>query len=231
MRAICFDADGTLYYSGTTVVDLWLEYLRLHGCATDRREVEEILNQVSLAFHPEWAELVSLKTHQSKSFYEREECYWRKFNKTILAEFGLTEYADEVRQWFNNADLDSVTLFNDVLPSLDLLHGRGVRAGVYSNRPTEISSTLQRLGIEGYFAWVATAGQTGFAKPDRRAFLTISEGLKAPLWSIVYVGDSFQDDYSGAISAGCRALLLDRTGRNQHNAQTIKTLTEIIKYI
>lgn len=210
---VCFDADGTLYYSQTTAAEVWRQFCAVHGVVVTIDATAAALERVSAQFHPRWTRLRPLKQACPDRAADIEEAFWADFNAQVLACWGLERHSGEVRRWFNETDLDATVLYPDTIPALRALAAAGVVMGVYSNRPTPIQPTITRLGMARYFRWVGSAGDTGFSKPDPRAFTTAAAALGVGPPALVYVGDSVVADIQGARSAGCRPVLLDRLGK------------------
>lgn len=102
-------------------------------------------------------------------------------------------------------------LFDDVLPCLDALSG--LRLGVITNgRSAEQRRKLSVLGITQRFAHIAVSEDVGVAKPDSRIFKDSCAALGVAPDAAVYVGDSLEIDYAGALAAGLSAVWLDRSG-------------------
>jgi len=78
------------------------------------------------------------------------------------------------------------------------------------------------LGLGQYIDFIVTSHEFGIEKPDPRIFNEAKEKAskllqeKQPLnlGEVLHIGDSLDKDYAGAVSAGCKALLLDPTGKH-----------------
>jgi len=191
---------------------------RGHRAIDLRAAASAALERVSAQFHTRWSRLRDLKLASPREAANIEEAFWADHNAEMLACWGLERHSGKVRRWFNEADLDASALYEDTVPALRALADRGIVMGVYSNRPTPIQATITRLGLARYFLWVGSAGETGFSKPDPRAFTTAAAALGVAPEALVYVGDSVVADVQGARSAGCRPVLLDRSGRHAGEA-------------
>jgi putative hydrolase of the HAD superfamily len=101
-------------------------------------------------------------------------------------------------------------LYPDVLPTLQHWQGRGVTLSIISNFDSRLEKILQLLDLDSYFASILYSSRCAVAKPHRQIFyqalaLHQTEALQA--W---HIGDSPQEDYYGAQTAGLRAFLLQR---------------------
>lgn len=117
--------------------------------------------------------------------------------------------------------------YDDVLPTLDALHGR-YRLGLLSNG----NSYPERCGLPDRFDFVVFSQDYGFEKPDRRLFaIALAQAGCAPQ-ELLHVGDSLTNDVGGAMGAGVRSVWLNRDG--QENATGVQpdfevtSLTELL---
>jgi putative hydrolase of the HAD superfamily len=104
-------------------------------------------------------------------------------------------------------------LYEEVTGVLELLRSSGLRLGVLSNFDERLEVILEDLGVRGFFDTVVFSSGTGTRKPDPAIFRLAAEGLGLEPEEIIHVGDSYAEDYLGAIQAGMKAVLLDRDER------------------
>jgi len=98
-------------------------------------------------------------------------------------------------------------LFDDAVPALDELSGRGWRHVLVSNHVPELEEILACLGIPGRFQAIINSAVTGYEKPHPEAFrlALAAAGQPTRVWMI---GDSLAADVAGAQSAGIDAILV-----------------------
>jgi putative hydrolase of the HAD superfamily len=77
-----------------------------------------------------------------------------------------------------------------------------------------IQGHLKAMGAAEYFAAVITSVEHGRRKPSRCIFESAMERSQGKPETSVYVGDSYQADYLGAIGAGLGSLLIDPERRH-----------------
>ncbi|HEX9018979.1 MAG TPA: HAD family hydrolase [Anaerolineaceae bacterium] len=118
--------------------------------------------------------------------------------------------------------------YNDTLTALELLAARGWKHVLLSNHVPELPLLLDRMGLSAYFTAVFNSAQTGYEKPNPKAFRNVVEwaGPGASLWVI---GDSYPADILGAQEANLPAILV----RKPHPDAPIfcATLPEISEYL
>ena len=118
--------------------------------------------------------------------------------------------------------------YNDSQPTLEMLSARGWKHILLSNHVPELPILLERLGLSGYFIARFNSAETGYEKPNPKAFRNVLEwiGSGATTWMI---GDSYASDIVGAGEVGLPAILV----RKPHPEARIfcATLPEIIEKI
>ncbi|WP_369063462.1 HAD family hydrolase [Burkholderia gladioli] len=130
------------------------------------------------------------------------------------------------------AELASIRLFPDVIGTLREARARGLKVGIASNLAAPYAAPLLRLlpFKPDACAW---SFEVGYLKPDSRIFAWVCERLDVAACEALMVGDTFVDDYAGALASGLNALHLDRRGNGSHQkaALTIRTLYDILPAI
>ncbi|MEM0027306.1 MAG: HAD family hydrolase [Ignisphaera sp.] len=120
---------------------------------------------------------------------------------------------------FASADPKDI-IFGDVIDTLELLHRLGFKLGVIGNTVFWSSiytiDLLKRLGIYNIFEALVFSDETRINKPDRRIFFIFAKKIGEEPKRIAHVGDSVIEDVGGALSAGMKAIHIDRRrGRNK----------------
>ncbi|CAJ7592395.1 hydrolase of HAD-superfamily [Burkholderia pseudomallei] len=127
------------------------------------------------------------------------------------------------------AELESVRLFPDAIGALQEARANGLKVGIASNLAAPYAEPLLRLlpFVPDACAW---SFEVGYLKPDPRIFTWICGQLNVAACEALMVGDTFVDDYAGALASGLNALHLDRrsNGGQPKNAATIQALDGIL---
>jgi len=145
---------------------------------------------------------------------EHDEEIWVAFTERIIRGMGgdadsAYECAVEMtRAWEHAHHFD---LFDDVLPTLAWLRGRGLRLGLLSNTARDLDLFVAHHGLS--VDAVLTSRLHGKTKPHEAIFLRMLELLGVSPGEAAMVGDTLEDDVEGAIAVGMRAVLVDRDGR------------------
>jgi putative hydrolase of the HAD superfamily len=116
--------------------------------------------------------------------------------------------------------------YPDTVPALGELRARGLRVLVVSNWDVSLPRVLARCGIAGLIDATVTSAEVGARKPDPAIFLAALELAGSSADEALHVGDTAEEDVTGARAAGIRALLIDRDGGGD-----ISSLREIVEHL
>ncbi|MDK6029015.1 HAD family hydrolase [Ignisphaera sp. 4213-co] len=143
-------------------------------------------------------------------------------SQNILAEelgLEISTILKAIAEAFEEANPREI-IFSDAITTLELLHRLGFRLGIIGNTVFWSSiytiNLLKRLGIYNLFEVTIFSDETRINKPDRRIFLMFSKNIGLEPSKIAHVGDSVIEDVGGALSAGMKAIHIDRRrGKNK----------------
>ena len=201
VRAVVFDVDFTLAKPGP---DLGPEgYRRLgarYGLTLDPSRYDDARR----------AALVDLKRHPE---LDHDEEIWIRFTQRIIEGMGGIgdTYAAACEMEGAWAHAHHFELYDDAIPTLDALRGRGLKLGLLSNSARDLEEFVghHRLTVDA----VLTSRSHGKTKPHETIFRRMLELLDVAAGEAVMVGDTIEDDVEGATAVGMRAVLVDREGR------------------
>ena len=200
--AVAFDLDGTLYpnlsFYRHLIPFLLKEskFLRAFGSARDRLRDENAGKQKSGNPEPETS-----ADQNSAFFYGLQAKYISEILKEDPAEMEGKVEKLIYRGW--EPFFKNVRLFSHVTETLQALRDNGVRLGLLSDFPPKIK--LENLGISGFWDTVLCSEETGRLKPDPHPFRELARIMGFPPDEILYVGNSFSYDVTGAQKAGLKA--------------------------
>ena len=226
IKAVFFDAAGTLFGVNGSVGEIYALLAREHGKEIAAADLEAgfrrcFANAPTMAFPgapPE--QLPAL-----------EKQWWRDVVWNVFAPLGpfprFTDYFDALFARF--AEADAWVLYPETLEALTALRSRGLVLGVISNFDSRLFGLLEGLGLARFFAPVVISSQAGAAKPETAIFhrALTSHGLRPD--DALHVGDSYEADVVGARTAGLTPVWVDRRA---HDPSTdgylrVKSLAEI----
>lgn len=166
---------------------------------------------------------------------EEQMAVWVGYESRLLAEAGI-----EVDKQVILGLLDKMrgfdthmVLYDDVLPALTDLKGRGIRLGLISNFDQDITALFEKLGLSPLLEVVVTSQEAGYNKPHPEIFEAALQRAGVDAAEAVYVGDQYRVDVLGANSVGMKGILLDRHG--YYPAMTgsprLQSLAQVVEYL
>jgi putative hydrolase of the HAD superfamily len=144
---------------------------------------------------------------------DHDEEVWVVFTERIIVGMGGEgdTYAcalEMTRAWERAEHFE---LFEDALPVLDELRGRGLKLALLSNTGRDLDEFVAHHGIK--VDAILTSRVHGKTKPHETIFRALLDELRVQPASAAMVGDDPTDDVDGARAVGMRAWLIDRDGR------------------
>ena len=202
VQAVLFDVDFTIAKPGPDLGPEGYQRLgRRFGLELDPGRYREARTHAvdTLQRHPE---------------LDHDEEVWVLFTEQIVRGMGgnsdrAYECAVEMTRAWEHAD--NFQIFEDVLPVLADLRGRGLKLGLVSNTGRDLEEFVRHHGLDVDAA--VSSGAHGKTKPHPTIFQAALDGLGVEAESAVMVGDSIEDDVEGAKAVGMQAVLLDRDNR------------------
>lgn len=214
IRAVSFDAGGTLFAPWPSVGHVYAEVAREHG--SPRLDP----GQLNQRFRAAWG--------QRGDFRHTREQWSALVDRTFA---GLVDPPPS-RSFFpalydRFAQPNAWRIFDDVRPTLRALRNRNVILAVISNWDDRLVPLLKALDLHAEFRAVVVSCQVGITKPDSGIFQSAANALGLPAHAILHVGDEAEADVQGARQAGFQSLLLDR-GRRSVVGQCVASLAEVL---
>jgi len=148
----------------------------------------------------------------------------------LLATLGIFPPANMLAQLHQETqeELASLTLFDDVLPTLDILANQGVPLAICSNLAKPYGVVIDKLLPQFNFARHLSY-EIGAIKPDREIYESIVAGTGLAPGQILFIGDTWSADYEGPTKFGFEAKHLVRSQPSEGN--NITSLTEILRLL
>ncbi len=195
IRAVAFDAVGTLFHSRGAVGEVYRRVALKHG-----RDVPAA--KLQAAFERETG------THGTPV----DRAGWKSLVETLFREHGpfpaFDAFFEEVYAVFRTGRCWAC--YPETRDVLRSLRRRDCALGVVSNFDRRLRGLLDDLGIGEYFAAVITPDAAGWAKPDPRIFIHAAARLGAPPSATLFVGDDYRLDVEAARAAGLIGVWVDR---------------------
>lgn len=166
---------------------------------------------------------------------EDQQRFFAEYEKLILTTAGIDVTLETAGKIWNKVQRipHGLTLFDDVLPALDMLKLQSLTLGVLSNINRDMDALSRELGLEIYLDFTVTSGQVGAGKPHPPIFLAALERAGVEPHEALHVGDSYSSDVLGARGVGIQPLLLDRDGLHTDvtDCPRIASLMEVPEYL
>jgi putative hydrolase of the HAD superfamily len=213
IRAILFDAAGTLFFLTKTVGDHYAYVGREVGLDLDAQELDR-------AFHTAWQEMPRRPAIEGPREND-DKGWWRELVSHVF---------DEVVPSLNELDRDNFfevayehfaepgvwELYPEVRRVLAELAPR-CRLAVISNFDGRLRFILQHLGISEYFPDVFISSELGADKPDPEIFRRAVKLMNLNPEQVLHVGDDPERDWKAASAAGLSLFRLDRPRNSLHD--------------
>jgi putative hydrolase of the HAD superfamily len=206
IRAILFDAAGTLFYLTKTVGDHYAYVGREVGLELDAQQLER-------AFRTAWQEMPRRPAVDGPREND-DKGWWRELVRRVfdqvapsLSELDRDNFFEIAYEHFAEAGVWE--LYPEVLDVLERLRER-FQLAVISNFDGRLRFILQHLGISKYFAHVFISSELGADKPDPEIFRRASKVMHLDANEVIHVGDDPEGDWKAAKEAGWLVFQLDR---------------------
>jgi putative hydrolase of the HAD superfamily len=159
--------------------------------------------------------------------------FYGQYERVVLKEAGL-EISEELvlrimqKLGGTSAKVDFI-LFDDVLPTLEMLKQRRLILGLISNIDRDIRPFCEELGLSPYLDIIVTSQEVDSDKPHPPIFLAALKGAGVEASETIYIGDQYNLDIVGARGVGMKAVLIDRYDLFPEitDCPRIKTLGEV----
>ena len=125
------------------------------------------------------------------------------------------------------AELASITLFSDSLPTLIALQARGIKIGICSNLAEPYAAPVQRL-VTPHVDVYTWSFAVGAIKPDPEIYAAVCKDFNCQPASILFVGDTKDADVDGPQAFGMQSLHLTRDTASTKRKE-IATLSDVLQ--
>ena len=207
LKAIFFDAAGTLFDAREPVGRTYARIARKHGLDADDGAVSAGFRRAfsstpSLAFGP---------GHSGDDLRGLEREWWHLLVRKSfegLGEFdNFEDFFDELFSYFG--DPANWAPLPETHAVLQNLKDTDFKLGLISNFDYRLYRILEGLELRPFFDHVTISSEAGFAKPAREIFMAALSAMKLDSAEAAHVGDSEHMDVRGAQAAGLHPILID----------------------
>jgi putative hydrolase of the HAD superfamily len=206
IRAILFDAAGTLFHLTETVGNHYAYVGREVGLELDVQKLES-------AFHSAWQQMPRRppidgpRENDDKDWWR--ELVGRVFDQVApsLSELDRDNFFEIAYEHFAEAGVWK--LYSEVFGVLEQLRDR-FQLAVISNFDGRLRLILQNLGISKNFSHVFISSELGADKPDPAIFRRALKEMHLDADEVLHVGDDPERDWKAAKEAGLLIFQLNR---------------------
>ena len=222
VRAVFFDAVGTLLFPDPSAPVIYTETARRHGLALSPAEVRE---RFVAAYRLEEDADAAAGWVTSEA---RERERWRRIVTDTLT--GVADPEACYAHLFEHfARPEAWRIASDAAELLPALRDRGLLLGLGSNYDDRLWSVLDgfpELALVRERVLISSA--VGVRKPGAGFFREAARAVGCDVSEVLFVGDDLGNDYLGATAAGMLAVLLDPRGSHPEIAERITRLADLL---
>lgn len=206
VRALVFDAVGTLIHPDPSAAVVYAEIGRRFGSQLTPREIGP---RFAAAFTREEAIDPALGLRTSEA---REVLRWQRIVAEVLED--VRDPGACFRQLFEHfARPGSWRCDPNAAATLACLAQRGYTLGIASNYDRRLRTVVAGLPALRPVQHLVISSEVGWRKPAPEFFAAVARDVALAPAQIAFVGDDPANDYEGARRAGFPAILLDPKGR------------------
>lgn len=206
LRAVLFDAAGTLLLTAEPVGETYARTLVEHGVAIPAWRLEDAFRRV----HQRAPAMLFPDANDAAIPDLEREWWWWRVRETVRAadsEARVTDFdALFDALWSYYAAPQAWRPAPGAAAALDALRASGLATAVVSNMDHRLDAVLHGLGLRQRLDAVVRPPHARAAKPDPAIFLEGLRSVGAAPEEAVYVGDDAERDLAGARRAGLAAI-------------------------
>jgi putative hydrolase of the HAD superfamily len=204
LRAISFDAAGTLFHPVRPVGTLYAEVATRHGVRVEATALHARFRRAFGGAPP-----LAFPSLPAVEVRARERAWWHAVVREVFRDIVVPDfdaYFTDLFATFARPDtwhLDPAAggLLRDV-------RARGLSCLVVSNFDARVRGILEGLEIAPLIDRVTISSEAGAAKPDPAIFaVALADAGLAPQ-DVLHVGDTAREDWDGGRAAGLRVVLV-----------------------
>lgn len=219
IKAVFFDAVGTLFRLTNTVGDHYAYVGREVGLDLDARSLER-------AFHAAWKQMPQ-RAAIDRPRENDDKGWWRGLVYLVLdqiapslSEFDRDNFFEIAYEHFAEAGVWE--LYPEVPGILEQLQPR-FQLAVVSNFDGRLRLILQHLGISKFFPNVFVSSELGADKPDPEIYRRALKLIKLKPNEALHVGNDQKRDWEAASAAGLSIFRLERPRNSLRDLLTFLT--------
>ncbi len=224
-QIIFFDAVGTLFGVRGSVGQIYGQFAQAAGLDIDAQDLDRAFIQSFKA-----APRAAFSGASSKDLATLEYQWWQAIAHQSFSKVGAASELSDFDKFFRPlfdyfAQADPWVVYPEVSQGLSQLKALGIELAIISNFDSRLHAVLEALELSQWFTSVTISTHVGSAKPEPSIFESALAKHGYSPQDAWHVGDSWSEDYEGAIAAGLKGIWLNR--REDSNSFTQPTIPEI----
>ena len=222
IKAVAFDAVGTLIYPTPAVTESYYLFGRKHGSLLARNEVKRRFKE---------ANIIQKRIDVKNEFLTSEKREMERWREIVTHVFDDVENFEECFNELHNhfSVPESWPIYSGAKELLEYLNEKGIRMIVASNFDYRLKNIVKKTDIGKMCETILVSSKLGYRKPNSEFFISICNELELSKENILYVGDDLENDYQGARAIGMPAVLLDKNDDGENVFESLEALSEEIK--
>ena len=159
------------------------------------------------------SELLGISTEEYQEAYfhhnkkiNRGEVTSEELWTLVLTELGQPDKVSKVMRISQEFNADNLNV--DVLNIVDKLRSSGIKVGLLSNNTHEKAAEMREIGLDKHFDVFHISVETGYVKPEPKAFEHLTEALRIKMSELVFIDDS-EKSLSTADECGFKPILFE----------------------
>lgn len=227
IKAIFFDAVGTLFDVKGSVGEVYLTYAKKYGVP----QTEEMITALNKRFKETMKDMPApiFSVERPEKLKQCERLWWFDVVHAVFYRVGMfdgfDDFFDEVFDAFGQAT--HWELFPETIEVLTLLKEQGFELGIITNFDSRFFEVSRALAIHQFFDSVTISSLAGAAKPASKIFSYALEQHMLEPYEVLHVGDHPIEDVEGAQKAGLHTVLIDRSGSASSDEDILSNLALI----
>lgn len=210
IRAVSFDAAGTLIHLARPVGESYAEVAREFGIPSDSE-------QINRSFRTVWKRTPLPFAPESHIRDPHEKAWWSRLVREVFEDAGADlpkgeDYDAFFEALYGHFEAPGTWVADPEAHEVVAAVAEKYRTVVLSNFDARLRRILSDLDLLKSFEAVILSCETGASKPNPKIFRAVTEHLGLPAREVLHVGDDPTCDWAGAEAAGFRVF---RVGMNQ----------------
>jgi len=237
-QVIFLDAVGTLFGVKGGVGQVYSQIAKQFGVTVSSEKLDQAFRD---CFRQ--SSLPAFPGVDPADLLQQEFDWWQTIAHQTFELAGARDQFQDFEQFFevlfgHFAKADPWEVYADVRPALSHWHAQGIRMVILSNFDSRLRSVLEALDLASFFSDLILSTEVGAAKPQPEIFRVALDRVNCSPSEVWHIGDSYREDYQGAIAVGMTAIWLQRSGlstpkrgeQSDPDQAIVSTLYDLIRH-